>query len=286
MLPLISFIASVLRDQLRSRLSLQVEILALRHQLAVHQRTCPRPRLHPADRILWTWLSRAWSDWREALVFVKPETVVAWRRRRFREYRARLCRSGKPGRPTVAREVRDLIRRMSSANPLWGAPRIVAELAKIGIDLPKSTVAKCMVRRPDGGMDGSADRRGVPVERSAPIPTPGSRPHLRRALLPSRGGHGHRGSRHRSWVAMAESTRRAAGRQHPQRMSRSPDRAERTALEAHPHLFLDYYHRWRCHQSLDMDCPHGRDVLPTGQGPVVEVGHLGGLHHHYERAAA
>jgi hypothetical protein len=97
--------------------------------------------------MLWAWLSRAWPGWREALVFVKPETVIAWRRRKFRNYWTRLCRSGKPGRPSIPRQVRDLIRRMSSANPLWGAPRIVGELAKIDIDLPGSTVAKYMVRR-------------------------------------------------------------------------------------------------------------------------------------------
>jgi putative transposase len=126
---------------------MQAEILALRHQLAVYQRTCSRPRLKPADRVLWAWLSRAWPGWREALVFVKPETVIAWRRRKFREYWTRLSRSGKPGRPSIPRELRDLIRRMSTANPLWGAPRIVGEMAKIGIDLPRSTLAKYMVRR-------------------------------------------------------------------------------------------------------------------------------------------
>jgi putative transposase len=79
-------------------------------------------------------------------VIAKPETVIAWRRRKFREYWTALTRSGKPGRPSIPREVRDLIRRMSSANPFWGAPRIVGELGKISIDLPRSTVAKHMVR--------------------------------------------------------------------------------------------------------------------------------------------
>jgi hypothetical protein len=140
-------LAAFVQSGVRSRLAMQAEILALRHQLGVYQRTCARPRLKPADRMLWAWLSRAWSGWRDALVFVKPETVIAWRRRKFREYWTRLSRSGKPGRPSIPREVRDLIRRMSSANSLWGAPRIVGELAKIGIDLPRSTVAKCMLRR-------------------------------------------------------------------------------------------------------------------------------------------
>ena len=131
----------------RSRASLQIEILALRHQLGVYHRTRRRPRLRPRDRVFWSWLSRVWSGWREALVIVQPETVIAWRRGRFREYWRRLSRSGKPGRPSTPKEIRDLIRRMSMANPLWGAPRIVGELGKLGINLPKSTVAKYMVRR-------------------------------------------------------------------------------------------------------------------------------------------
>jgi len=82
----------------------------------------------------------------DATIGAQAEPFLGERRREFREYWTRLCRSGKPGRPAISREVRDLIRRMSSANPFWGAPRIVGELGKIGIDLPKSTVAKYMVR--------------------------------------------------------------------------------------------------------------------------------------------
>ncbi len=136
-----------LRDQFRSRLSLHLEILALRHQLGVYQRTVKRPRVRSADRFLWSWLSRRWGGWQQALVFVQPSTVIQWRRRRFREHWRKLSRSGKPGRPTVSEEVRALIRQMSSANSTWGAPRIVGELHMIGIDLAKSTVEKYMVRR-------------------------------------------------------------------------------------------------------------------------------------------
>lgn len=60
----------------RSRLALQAEIVALRHQLVVYERSTRRPRLHAADRILWSWLSRHWPTWREALVFVQPATVI------------------------------------------------------------------------------------------------------------------------------------------------------------------------------------------------------------------
>jgi|GEM_PF-1056222 len=105
----------------RSRLSLQIEILALRHQLAVYQRTDARPCLKPADRLLWAWLSRVWADWQGALVFVKPETVIAWKRRRFGEYWRRLSRSGEPGRPSIPREVRDPIRRRRPPSATWRA---------------------------------------------------------------------------------------------------------------------------------------------------------------------
>jgi putative transposase len=70
----------------RSRFALQLEVLALRHQLAVYQWCPTRPRTKVADRLLWAWPSRIWSGWRDALVFVQPSTVIAWQRRRFRDY--------------------------------------------------------------------------------------------------------------------------------------------------------------------------------------------------------
>lgn len=131
----------------KSRGYFQARVDTLRHQLAVYKRSVKRPRLKPADRVLWSWIARIWPRWRQALVIVQPRTVIAWQRRRFRDHWTRLSRSGKPGRPVMAKEVRALIRRMSRANPLWGAPRIVGELHKIGIDLAQSTVEKYMVRR-------------------------------------------------------------------------------------------------------------------------------------------
>jgi putative transposase len=68
----------------RNRAALQFEIVALRHQLGVLHRSVKRPRLNAADRLFWAWLSQMWSDWRTALVIVKPETVIAWHRRGFR----------------------------------------------------------------------------------------------------------------------------------------------------------------------------------------------------------
>jgi hypothetical protein len=127
-------------------MALQIEILALRHQLAVYQRAGRRPRLVPADRLLWAWLSRAWAGWRETLVIVQPRTVISWQRKRFREYWTRLSRQAQRGRPSVAKEIRDLVRKISAANPTWGSPRIMGELRKLGIAVAKSTVEKYRVR--------------------------------------------------------------------------------------------------------------------------------------------
>ena len=108
----------------RSRVSLQVEILALRHQLGVYHRSIRRPQVRPIDRIVWSWLSRAWARWRDVLIFVQPATVLAWQRRRFRDHWARLSQRG-PGRPVLAPAIRELIRKISAANPRWGSPRIL-----------------------------------------------------------------------------------------------------------------------------------------------------------------
>jgi hypothetical protein len=111
-----------LRFLVRSRASLHIEVLALRHQLAVVNRSRRRrARFTNADRLLWAGISRAWRSWRSALVLVKPETVVAWHRRGFRLYWTWKSRR-RTGRHGVPPDVRTLIRELSTANPLWGAP--------------------------------------------------------------------------------------------------------------------------------------------------------------------
>jgi hypothetical protein len=130
-----------------SRSALQLENLALRHQIGVLQRSSrKRPRLTRLDRLLWVWLSRIWSDWRSALAIVEPETVVAWHRKGFRLFWTWKVRHGQPGRPVISREVRDLIRKICRENSSWGAPRIHGELLKLGIDIGESSVSKYMVR--------------------------------------------------------------------------------------------------------------------------------------------
>ena len=131
----------------RSRAALQLEILSLRHQLGVLQRSVKRPKLTPADRFLWAWLSAVWNDWQSSVCIIKASTVIGWHRKGFRLFWAWKVRRGKPGRPAVPKEVRQLIRTMSRENPLWGAPRIHGELLKLGIDIGETSVSKYLVRR-------------------------------------------------------------------------------------------------------------------------------------------
>jgi hypothetical protein len=144
--PPVYAILSAVGALFRSQLSLLAENIALRHQLAIYRRTVKRPRIRPEDRIVWCWLSRCWARWREVLVIVRPATVIARQRKLFRDHWARLSKAGKPGRPQISEEIRDLIRTISGANPLWGTPRIVGELGKLGIEVAKSTVDKYRVR--------------------------------------------------------------------------------------------------------------------------------------------
>src|SRR5207253_6406465 len=121
-----------------------LENLALRHQLAVYRRTAPQPKLRTTDRLFWVLLARVWAGWRRPLVIVTPATVLRWQRRRFREYWTKLSARPTRGRPPVSAEIKALVSRMVAANPLWGAPRIHAELLKLGIDLAERTVSRLM----------------------------------------------------------------------------------------------------------------------------------------------
>jgi putative transposase len=139
-----SIVAAIAR-RFRGRAVVELENLALRHQLHVLRRQRPgRPRLFTIDRLLWVWFYRLWPRCLDTMVLVKPATVVQWHRKGFRLFWRWRSRSE---RPSVDREIRKLIREMSVANPLWGAPRIHGELLKLGIEISQGTVAKYMVRR-------------------------------------------------------------------------------------------------------------------------------------------
>ncbi len=139
-----SAVYQLLRALLKPRLSLVTENLALRQQSVILRRNTSRPGLRNRDRLFWVALSHLWRDWRSILVIVKPETVIKWHRQGFKCYWRWKSRSG--GRPRIDRQIRDVIRRISSENPTWGVPRIQAELHLLGYKGAESTVAKYRIR--------------------------------------------------------------------------------------------------------------------------------------------
>lgn len=326
----------------RTRCAMQLEILALRHQPVVYQRSVPRPRLQPTDRLLWVWLARLWSGWQAALAFVQPRTVTAWQRRRFRDHWRRLSQSGKPGRPTIAKELRNLIQDMSRANPTWDAPRIVGELQKLGIHVAKSTVEKYRMRPPKPPSPTwkaflknhmqdlvSIDFFVAPTLTHKVLFVLVVLAHERRRVVhvnvtehPTAEWTAQQVMEAFPWDEAPRYLLRdrdgiygASFRQRVRNMGieavlinpRSPWQSpyverligsiRRDALDHvislnEHHLkrilirYVAYYHRWRTHLSLAMDCPEPRPVQPPERGRVIEVPEVGGLHHHYERRSA
>src|ERR1700690_2412335 len=125
----------------QSHSGLLLENLALRHQLPVLKRPARKPKLPPADRLLWVGLRRIWPHWQQALLLFQPQTIIAWHRLGFGLFWRWKSRT-RAGRPSVEGELIALIQRMWQANPTWGSPRIQAELAKLGIQISDSTIRK------------------------------------------------------------------------------------------------------------------------------------------------
>jgi transposase InsO family protein len=326
----------------RSHQSLRLENMALRHQLAVYQQTVKRPKLRPWDRLFWVWLSRLWPAWQKALAFVQPRTVIAWQKKRFRDYWRQLSRSGKPGRPPISKDVRDLIQAMWRSNPMWRAPRLVGELRKRGINVATSTVEKYRPRVhkppsptwkaflnthvaaivacdffpvPTATFHGlfvfillAHERRRIVHFNNTAHPTaPWTAQHIVEAfpwdtapryLLRDRD----------AIDSMAFSERiKNRGIEHVKIAPRSPwqnpycervigsirrDGLNHVIVLNEWHLkrvlaaSIAYYHRFRTHLSLEMDCPYPRALEPPETGRLIARPEVGGLHHHYERLAA
>lgn len=140
-------ILGAVADLFRPRAALEAEILVLRQQIVVLRRGKPR-RLpfSTIDKMVLGWVCHLLPEARDALAMVRPDTVVRWHRAGFRCYWRWKSRPRR-GRPGVPAAIRHLIREMSIANPLWGAPRIHGELVKLGIDIGQTSVAKYMARR-------------------------------------------------------------------------------------------------------------------------------------------
>jgi transposase InsO family protein len=133
-------------DLFKSRCRLEAENSLLRHQLAIAlRRAPPRLRLRGSDRALLVWMTRLWPNLLDAVQVVQPETILRWHRAGFRVFWRWKSRN-RAGRPRIDRGLRDLIRRMSRENPLWGASRIHGELLMLGFEVAQSTVSKYMTR--------------------------------------------------------------------------------------------------------------------------------------------
>src|SRR5712672_671888 len=146
MIAFLSLLLHVVVSPFKTKARLEAEIIMLRHQLNVlRQRVPSKPKLTVADRLLFVWLYRLFPSVLNAVTIIQPETIIRWHRTGFRLYWSWKSRS-RCGRPRIPGEIRRLIREMSLANRLWGAPRIHGELLKLGFQVAQSTVAKYMAR--------------------------------------------------------------------------------------------------------------------------------------------
>jgi putative transposase len=223
-------------------------------------------------------LSRIWSRWADALVVVKPGTVLRWYRAGFRSVWRWKSRARGPAKADISPEVRQLIGQMAKANPLWGAPKIHGELLKLGINISERSVSRFMppkLRKPPsqtwrtfldnhlGSLD-SIDFFTVPTATFRILYVFLVLAHERRRVVhfnvtDAPGPH---------WTAQ-------------QMVEAFP---EDTAPK--PKSYFAYYHRARTHLSLAKDAPEPRAVQPPSMGKIVELPEVGGLHHRYERRAA
>src|SRR5216683_247321 len=145
MIAFLHLLLHILVSPFKTRARLEAEIILLRHQVNVlRRRLAPKPKLTVADRLLFVWLYRLFPSVLAAITIVQPETIIRWHRTGFRLYWRWKSRS-RGGRPRIPLEIR-LIRDMSVANRLWGAPRIHGDLLKLGIEVAQSTVAKYMAK--------------------------------------------------------------------------------------------------------------------------------------------
>src|SRR5213082_3372987 len=147
MFAIIYLLGTFIADLFKSRRRLEIENLFLRHQLNIILRRPPqRLRLRGSDLALMVWLTRLWPSLLALARVVQPATILRWHRAGFRTY-WRWKSQGRPGRPRIEHELRELIQRMSKENPLWGAPRIHGELLRLGFEVAESTVSKYMIGR-------------------------------------------------------------------------------------------------------------------------------------------
>src|SRR3979411_2240075 len=147
MIGLLCFVLAALASLFKSKIRLEAENAALRHQLIVLRRKLRgRVKLANSDRWFFIRLYRWFPSILKVLTVIRPETLVRWHRAGFRSYWRWKSRP-LGGRPQIDTELRTLIRRMSMENPLWDAPAMHGELLKLGFEVAQSSVARYMVKR-------------------------------------------------------------------------------------------------------------------------------------------
>ena len=337
-----SALMAYVMSRFRSHQSLRLENMALRHQLAVYQHTVKRPKLQPADRLFWVWLSRLWEGWHQALGSCSLAPSSPGRRNASEITGDNSVRAARRAVPPSRKKSASLIRDMWRANPTWGSPRIVGELRKLGINVAKSTVEKY---RPSGRKPPSPTWKvflnnhvtDIVACDFFTVPTATFRVLFVFILL----AHERRRIVHfnitehptAQWTAQQiveafpwdtapryllrdrdaiysvafQHRVKNMGIEEVKIAPRSPwqnpycerligsirrDVLDHVIVLNDRHLkrlltaYIAYYHRFRTHLSLAMDCPQPRAVQPPETGGVRVVPEVGGLHHHYERQAA
>jgi putative transposase len=292
-----------------------LEHLALRHQLAVLTRTVKRPQLRWTDRLFWVILAKGWQGWRSALIVVQPDTVVRWHRQWLRRHWVRLSQRKHPGRPPMSSAIRALVRTMTTANPLWGAPRIHGELAKLGITVSERTMSRLLrrPRRPPSQTWRTFLTNHVATLVSMDfftVPTLTGRVLFVLVLL----------SHQRRRIIHVNITEHPTAMWTAQQMIEAfpDDTAPRWLLRDRDAIYGDVFRRrvaslgigevvsspsspWQnpyaerligsirrecLHLALEKDAPTPRRVQAPTEGRVVAFPEVGGLHHRYERRAA
>src|SRR5450759_223079 len=320
MIGLFSLFLAFLTAPFKSKIRLEAENAALRHQLIVLRRKMQgRVRLTNNDRWFFIQLYRWFPSILKVLTIIRPETLMRWHRAGFRCYWRWKSRT-RGGQPLIEADLRALIRRMSMENPLWGAPRIHGELLKLGFEIAQSSVAKYMVKRrgPPGqgwltflrnhAPDIAAivirlDRRNLVWINVTRNPTAEWVARQITEAFPWDGAPGYMiRDRDRIYSTLVTRRLRAMGIRDKPIAPASPWQngfAERligsirrecldhvVALgEAHLRRILqsyaDYYNSVRTHRSLHKDTPISRPIHQTGIIRSHPI--LGGLHHHYVR---
>ena len=278
-----------------------IENLALRQQLTALKKERPRPPLEDTDRAFWVALRSSWPAWASRLVIVNADTLARWNRDRFRRYWARISRRRYPGRPRIDAEIRRLVHTMAQDG--WGAPRIHAELTKLGFVVSEMTVS---LRLMYGFFVIEHGRRHILHFNATYNPTSAwVIQQLREAFPYDTAPRYFVFDRDAIFSPAVVEFIRAMGTK-PVRISyRSPwqngtaerwigncrrEMLEHVVVLSERHLvrlmrlYISYYHEDRCHLGLDKDTPNSRPVTPrpSPTAKVVALPRVGGLHHRYE----